>query len=833
MLYLPASPLTDPVRLAAIEEAGLLDRPLDRSLDRLCRLGATILRAPMTNITLVERDRQVVLSHYGIPEPWASQRTTPLESSFCQHVVRSGEPLVIEDARKNPLVSHSSLIRDWGVVAYAGLPWSTPDGQVQGAYCAMDVLPRSWTKAELTVLQELADMVTDAVRQTVALRRASSAVAPSLPIASPLWEHPLLGIYVIDGDRFANVNPRFAEIFGYSRSELLGLADFAVLIAEDDRDRVTRGLRGTLVGDTGSALQRFEGRGKGGKRLWLETYASRTTERGTPVIVGTLYDIGDWKDVEAKLDDCEDRRAVLLRATNDFTAEWEIGTGSIDWDEKAHRVLRYPADEIGRGIDWWIERLHPEERERVTTSLQRLLRGTESFWTEEYRLRRGDGEYLTLLNRASLVRNRRGMPTRLIHAMIDVTERRRVEDGQRLLARASAVLEDALSAAFPAAKLVELIVPDFADFCVLQLIAADEEGIRTEVRHADPEVAEMLRKEMRAPSRADPLGWLVAEATDQSRAVLLPSFDVDSLSGLDLSGDSGERLRALRPTSLMALPFSFHDRVLGSIVYGMSDSGRHFDSADLVLAKDLVERVAMAVGGRQLYRQARQALNAREDVISVVSHDLRNPLGVITMAIELLRDLSPDRREENRRWLETIRHSAKGMNSIIEDLLDLSRIDSGHLQIDRSEQEVNELLQEVRKALMPLAVQADIQLEFIPLATSRRLFADASKVQRVFANIIGNALKFTPKGGRIEVRAELAESEVRFSVKDTGPGIPSDHLGRVFDRYWQAREGDRRGVGMGLAISRGIVDAHGGRIWAESPPGEGATFWFTLPIEPE
>ncbi|HZK78222.1 MAG TPA: HAMP domain-containing sensor histidine kinase, partial [Gemmatimonadaceae bacterium] len=187
-------------------------------------------------------------------------------------------------------------------------------------------------------------------------------------------------------------------------------------------------------------------------------------------------------------------------------------------------------------------------------------------------------------------------------------------------------------------------------------------------------------------------------------------------------------------------------------------------------------------------------------------------------------------RVQARRQLEVIQRSATRANRLIQDLLDVARIQAGGLAVDPVAIDVKSLVHEAVEAATPLASAAYLKVECevpdpIPMVSS-----DRERVLQVFANLIGNAIKFTPKGGEIRVLASCENSEIRFVVADTGPGIPAAHLDHVFDRYWQAKSTAKLGTGLGLSIAKGIVEAHGGRIWVESPPNNGAQFNFTLPV---
>ncbi|HWU87210.1 MAG TPA: HAMP domain-containing sensor histidine kinase [Kofleriaceae bacterium] len=233
---------------------------------------------------------------------------------------------------------------------------------------------------------------------------------------------------------------------------------------------------------------------------------------------------------------------------------------------------------------------------------------------------------------------------------------------------------------------------------------------------------------------------------------------------------------------------------------------------------------------RAAVEAARKAVAARDEMIGIVAHDLRNPLGAITMRAALLREAPA---VDIRAHAEGIEKVATRMEHLIGSMLDSSMIEAGQFAVTLLPCDAGSLLDEAIEALDPLARAKQIRLESAPPSAHLWIRADRERILEVLSNLVGNALKFTPNGGtvRLAVDADLTErAMVRFEVSDTGPGIHDEHLARVFDRYWKDPGGKAKGTGLGLYIARAIIDVHGGRIWAESTPGHGATFKFTLPL---
>ena len=230
----------------------------------------------------------------------------------------------------------------------------------------------------------------------------------------------------------------------------------------------------------------------------------------------------------------------------------------------------------------------------------------------------------------------------------------------------------------------------------------------------------------------------------------------------------------------------------------------------------------------------RQAVQARDEVLAVVSHDLRNPVGTIFTAASLLLTLDPPP-EKRREHLLAVKRSAERVNRLIQDLLDVARLEAGVMPVHPGHFDPAGLLQEVAETQRPGADQRGVSLEVRVEPGLTSGWGDRHRIVQVLTNLLENAIRETPEGGLVTVGAERgdAEKELRFFVLDTGPGIHPDDQERLFDRFWQVSRKDKGGAGLGLSIVKGLVEAHGGEVWLESAVGRGSTFWFSLPIETE
>jgi len=242
------------------------------------------------------------------------------------------------------------------------------------------------------------------------------------------------------------------------------------------------------------------------------------------------------------------------------------------------------------------------------------------------------------------------------------------------------------------------------------------------------------------------------------------------------------------------------------------------------------ERAALLVREREARARAEAAIRTREEVLAIVSHDLRNPLNTISMGASALSGFTGD--EATRaKYIQMIQRAIQRMNRLIEDLLDVVRLEAGQrLALEPKPLELERLIAELCESFTAQAApnQQTFTCECAPGLPP--VVADRDRLGQVLANLVGNALKFTPEGGRVTLRASSADVQVLIAVEDTGPGISPEDLPRIFDPYWQAGRTARLGAGLGLTIAKGIVEAHGGSIWVESRPGAGSTFTFALPF---
>jgi signal transduction histidine kinase len=279
-------------------------------------------------------------------------------------------------------------------------------------------------------------------------------------------------------------------------------------------------------------------------------------------------------------------------------------------------------------------------------------------------------------------------------------------------------------------------------------------------------------------------------------------------------------------TAAILVPLSARDKRIGTLVV-VSDR-RGFDEAEVDLAHELGRRIASGVENAGLYGDARRATEVRDDVLSIVSHDLRNPLGTIAVSTEqLLREpANPDRVQ---RSAERIKRNVERMKRLINDLLEVGRVDAGLVSIAVERVAAGSLVSESIAAFDTALAERAVRVEVAGMPDAD-LLCDRGRMLQVLQNLIGNAVKFSPDAGVVAIHGARDSGFYEVSVEDHGQGMTPEQTTHVFERYWQAPETKQQGSGLGLYIAKAMVEAHGGRIWVDSMPGQGSTFHVTIPL---
>jgi PAS domain S-box-containing protein len=766
-------------RLDALAAYQILDSTEGATFVAFTELASEIAESPMATISLVDETRVWYKSSKGL-----EVREVPRNGSFSAHIVTSGAQLLVEDARTdarfrtNVLVTGPSQVR-----FFAGVPLITPQGYILGAFCVLDPRPRTLTELQLSRLSALSAALMDVFETR---RRMLS-----------LLETAGADVFMIraDDDAIFFVSRGACERLGYTTKEMIGMPVYDVIPAMTQtvmQDVLIRARRGEAV------VREAELRRRDGTSYPVEIQVNVETERGRERIHAIAFDLTQRRAREREI-------ALLLDAVNvagDVILVYSVGADgelTLSYANDAFtRQTGYSRDEaIGRSLPFFRQGMPDDEGMRgVREALERGIPAQA-----EIASYRKDGS--TYWNSVSLhpVRSAGGAVTDWISTERDITgevERTSVlaEEHDRLLAltRTARRLFTTLDATAVVSTVREAIG---------QLIGADAR--------------------------------LLAVAEDGT------AVPVDSLGGVDWAtgtfdplADKAVRARVRIVDELQPRAIAYAGR-FGEAIYLLEVRPRHgrtLRSTDLFVFDLIAEYFAVAVRNVSLYNEIEERRSAvlelnqtKSDLITMLAHDFRGPLTSIVGFADLTSEVG-DVNDEQRDFLETIKGSAMQLSELATDTLTLSRLERNEVTLQLSETDLGALIDSI------VAQQKDRRHVELVLDGDAHVTGDEDRLRQVFANLIDNAIKYTPEGEDPLVRIVGAADNVTVTVRDFGIGIPAGEISRIFDRFTRASNARKlriSGTGFGLYLTKQLVQLHGGTIAVESEEGRGSTFTIVLP----
>ncbi|MDP3070747.1 MAG: PAS domain S-box protein [Opitutaceae bacterium] len=802
----PDSVLANAARLAALKRLQLLDSSVEARFDRLTKLAAQVLDAPVCLVSLVDDRRQFFKSAQGLGGPAGAARQTPLTHSFCQHVVTSGAPLVVHDATAHPLVCDNLAIRDLGVQAYLGAPIRSPDGFVLGSLCVIDTQPRRWEPRDEELMREFAGLVDT----EIALRAASIEREIGLSRQQAVLDGTTFSVIATSPEGLIEMFNAGAErMLGYSAAEMVGrqtpalihVADEVVARAAELSVELRRKIEpGFEVFVALPRLNKAEDREwtyvrKDGTRVpvLLSVTALRDPSGTITGFLGIARDITTRRRAEA----ARDRLEALLRQTGEMAkvGGWELDLATLQpiWSLETCRIHEIDPP-VAPPLEQAINFYPPEARPLIEAAVREgIAHGTP--WDLELPLITAKGRRIWVRTQGRALR-REGVTVKLFGALQDITERRQAEAELR-----------ASEARFRALAL----------HAPVGIFQTDAQGACHYVNDRWSALAGL------APTEAAADGWSSA-LHPEDRAAIFAEWQAFS---------RGERE--------FALEYRFLHRD-GSVVWVAGSAVPLRDPAggllgylgtvtDITARKELDRNLAAARD------HAVEASRLKSEFLATMSHEIRTPMNGVLGMTALLRDtrLSPVQAD----YLRTIETSGESLLGIINDILDFSKIEAGKIELDVTEFSLRQAVEDALDLFAARALEKNIELAcIIGPGVPTRIAADVTRLRQIIVNLLSNALKFTATGEvllTVEIESEGGQQRLKFAVKDTGIGISPEGMARLFKSFSQVDVSTTRrygGTGLGLAISRKLVELMGGTMWVESQLGEGSTFSFTMAMNP-
>jgi PAS domain S-box-containing protein len=599
-----------------------------------------------------------------------------------------------------------------------------------------------------------------------------------------------LAQFDVDG-RFLHVNDRLCDILGCTRSELVART-FQEITAADDLPRcleLTRRLAAAEIPDY-CLDKRFVR--PDGPVVWVRITVSAVRRKDGTVafFIGAAEEITEQVTALQNLRTAEERLRTALDASMIGTFRFDLRQNELDWADGLDRLFGGVENVT---LEQFFSVIHPDDREHMMTSYRKSVSDGVDF-EEEFRVIWPDGSIHWLHDRGRTFIGEDLKPLYILGAITDVSNHKR--------------MEEVIAAREAQFRVLANTIPQLA-------WVADNDGRRSWFNDRWFEYTGLTLEQSIG------FGWMRAHESEAAAHTVLDGMRTAFRQGS--TWESTIRLRRSDGTSgwflSRALPVRGPD---GAITQWFGTNTDITDRANAEREREeVIERERMA---RQ---EAERATAAREQVLSFVAHDLRNPLQAIMLTASGLLDQAPPTEKETHP-AEIIKRCARDMDRLIADLLDVSRIASGTLAVRREPVAVPLLVSVVVERLQEEARSRKVQLAHKVDPDLALVQGDAQRLVQALCNLVGNAIKFTPPGGRVVIGGSQSDTHVDLFVQDTGRGIAPEHLVSIFNQFWQASR-TSGGAGLGLTIVKGIVESHGGEVRVESAPDRGTTFNVLLP----
>jgi PAS domain S-box-containing protein len=665
---------------------------------------------------------------------------------------------------------------------------------------------RSTTRHLPVDVEHAAVNSTDAIAE--AALRESEAHYRHLAEFSP--HHPWMA--GPDG-RCLDVSQRWLNLTGLTREQALGVA-WEEVVHPDDLLGVSAAWEHSVrSGEPYDTEHRV--RLANGSYHWMRARAFQQLDEKGQVLrwFGYTEDVHDRRVAEDALRASEERFQLATGAVVGSLYDYDVLADRVVHFGGAEQVLGFGVDEVPPSASWWIARIHPDDLAYVLESARPHLEGGANEYTHEYRFKHKAGHYVHISDHGRVARNESGRPIRLLGGITDITDRVQLEqDRERLLAdlqwEESRLKEifDAASTFFAVFRGPDMVY-EFVNDAYYE-IAGRRDLLGRRMLDVFPESRDQGLTEVVNRVLSEGRPWAAKEAR----------IEIHPQDG----GAPRERFLDLTFTSLTE-----SDGTRSGIVAHGMDVTQH------VLARREIERLLAESERLSLQEQearvaAEKATKARDEILRVVSHELGGPLSVINIAVDGILESESPSAESIHENAAILKRAAEWMERLLRDLADVASIESGQFRLLTTPETPRALVTQAAEMFAGPARSHGIALDAITAPGLPVVVVDPARVLQALSNLVTNAMKATKPGGRIRLLAELDPAGVCLTVEDTGSGIAPENLPHMFDRAWQQRHHTNAGLGLGLAIVRGIVEAHGGEIYVDSTPGEGSRFSFTV-----
>ncbi len=569
-------------------------------------------------------------------------------------------------------------------------------------------------------------------------------------------------------------------------------------------------------------------------------------EGSTEKTICFVLDISRLKEAQRALIEAEERFRMVIDATNSAVWDWNLITGEVYWSPRFYDMVGLSPDEISPSYDGFISLVAQEDRPLIESHIHAHLNDPNQKFEVEFRIRHAQGHLMHWLGAGAALRDSAGTPYRMLGVEIDISD----------IARTRSKLQAALNRETLVRQVVETINHSldirFTIYSILEDLCRYldvDRAILFFYENADtPETLdfqlfEQFCRQNIQPLQAQDLPIRLLKTLQPQKDSPHPSFLVQYSSPQDFPEEYRTYAQIYNVQSVVVMEFSYRDEAYGRLVLHQCQFERTWSEEEIRLLETITRHIGVAVYQSNLFQNEKQARQAAEEAnkrksqfLANMSHELRTPLNAVIGYSEMLDNgLAGALNEKQHRYIDNITSSGKHLLTLVNDILDLSKIEAGKFRLSIEPVDVMPLVDELKGVLDAMALKQDVELHFDIAPGLTLVHVDASRLKQIFYNLISNAIKFNKPHGQVYIRFYPSEDNlwVIGEVEDTGEGIPKSRHGELFKTFQQLDSSSNKtqeGTGLGLALTKHLVELHGGLIWFTSEVGQGSTFSFKLPM---
>ena len=748
------------------------------------------------------------------------------------------EPVIVKDLRTETRFSGPQLLHKHQVVSGISVVIQGKERPF-GVLGAHTTQQRNFSRDEIYFFQAVANILATAIDRKI--------MEDALKESEQRWQLAVRGTN--DGIWDWNVKTsevffsiRWKEMLGYEEQEISNhIEEWKTRVHPDDIGRVRQVMNDHFAKITQFYISEHRVRCKDGTYKWiLDRGQAQWDSDGNVVrMVGSQTDITERKRAEEQLRQSEERFQIVARATNDAVWDGDLLTNQVSWNQSVQTLFGYSAEEVSSDVSWWREHIHPADRERIVSYIQAVINSGEQFWSNEYRFQRRDGSYAYILDRGYVVHDNTGKPVRMIGAMMDMSDRKRVQEQLLRQNMRSQLFADVTVKIRDSLQIDEILQTSVTE--VQKLLHADRvlifqlwsDGSGTVVKEAVvPTFPAILGEDILDPCFQEAYidkyrRGRISAITDIEQAGIEPCYV--------------EFLQKISVKAYVVVPIILKNHLWGLLIAYQCSRPRHWTRGETDLLRQLADQMGIALAQAELLeqetRQSQELTRSNEELQQFAfgaSHDLQEPLRKIKTFGDRLKATCGDAlTPQGRDYLERMQNAAQRMQNLIEDLLTLSRVTT------RAQPFVSvDLAQVTQEVLSDLEVNIQQTGACVEVGELATITGDPLQMRQLLQNLIGNALKFHQQQEPpfVKIYSQITRiaggsEHCQIIVEDDGIGFDEKYLNRIFNVFQRLHgRSEYEGTGIGLAICRKIAERHHGSITAQSKPGQGAKFIVTLPI---